>query len=227
MMNRLLFLMIATGLFIAGWSSWQMYSSTGGVIQDKDRAQAISKDWENTQFNESYTQSSKVTERTKDTGTDPESDQDTGKNNFVEEKEYNYKTGDQVGELIIPKLERIYEVYWGTDDDTLDQGVGYHVSDFTTPPDGLRHTVLSGHRDTVFRKLSELEDGDRLYVRFEEKDYEYQIREIWITDAEDRTVIVNKDIPTLTLTTCYPFDYFGAAPDRYIIQAELISINEE
>ena len=43
----------------------------------------------------------------------------------------------------------------------------------------------------------------------------------WITDAEDRTVIVEKDKPTLTLTTCYPFNYIGDAPDRYIIEASL------
>ncbi|SCL86021.1 LPXTG-site transpeptidase family protein [Bacillus wiedmannii] len=45
----------------------------------------------------------------------------------------------------------------------------------------------------------------------------------WITDAEDRTIIVEKDKPTLTLTTCYPFIYIGDAPDRYIIEASLIS----
>ena len=45
----------------------------------------------------------------------------------------------------------------------------------------------------------------------------------WITDAEDRTVIVEKDKPTLTLTTCYPFNYIGDAPDRYIIEASLIT----
>ena len=39
-----------------------------------------------------------------------------------------------------------------------------------------------------------------------------------ITDAEDRTVIVEKD-----KTTCYPFNYIGDAPDRFIIEASLIS----
>lgn len=42
----------------------------------------------------------------------------------------------------------------------------------------------------------------------------------WITDAEDRTVIVKKE--KLTLTTCSPFNYIGDAPDRYIIEASLI-----
>jgi sortase A len=54
--------------------------------------------------------------------------------------------------------------------------------------------------------------------------YTYQIRKRWITHAEDRTVIVPKKEPILTLTTCYPFDYVGNAPDRYIIQSELIEV---
>ncbi|MGJ9384692.1 class D sortase [Salipaludibacillus sp. CF4.18] len=223
MMNRLLILMIAVGLMIFGWNSWQLYASTGGVIQDKEKTQAISEDWDNTRFNEGYNENSESVENVDET--DPEVA--SVNSNKLVEKEYNYEAGDEIGELFIPRLERIYEVYWGTDEDTLDQGVGYHDSDFTTPPDGLRHTVLSGHRDTVFQKLADLVEGDRLYVSFEEDVYEYQIREIWITNAEDRTVIIHKDKPTLTLTTCYPFEFLGAAPDRYIIQAELISINDK
>lgn len=223
MMNRLLLLIIVIGLIIVGWNSWQLYASTGGVTKDKEKTQAISEDWDNTRFNEGYSERSEVVEKVDNKETEVVS-VNTSK---LEEKEYNYEAGDEIGELIIPKLESIYEVYWGTDADTLDQGVGYHNSNFTTPPDGKHHTVLSGHRDTVFQKLGELVEGDRMYVSFEEYVYEYQIREIWITDAEDRTVIVEKDKPTLTLTTCYPFEFFGAAPDRYIIQAELISINDE
>lgn len=211
---------MAGGLLMAGWSSWQMFSGTGGVIQDKDRAQAISENWDDTRYSEVYNETTSVDQKSSENETVAE------ENSLDEVKEYDYEKGEQVGELVIPKLERIYEIYWGTDDDTLDQGVGYHDSDFTTPPDGMRHTVLSGHRDTVFRKLGELEDGDRFYMKFEEKEYEYQIRKTWITDADDRTVIVDKETPTLTLTTCYPFEYLGAAPDRYIIQAELIGVKD-
>ncbi|MGM2836481.1 sortase domain-containing protein, partial [Bacillus cereus group sp. Bce025] len=35
------------------------------------------------------------------------------------------------------------------------------------------------------------------------------------------TVIIKKEEPILTLTTCYPFNYIGDAPDRYIIEAKL------
>ncbi|MED3831608.1 class D sortase, partial [Priestia megaterium] len=138
-------------------------------------------------------------------------------------EDYNYNKGQKVANLVIPKLELKYSVYWGTDADTLKRGVGMFVSDLTTTPNGKGHTVLSGHRDTVFTRLGELKTGDKLIVEFDNKLYEYQIKKIWITHKEDRTVIVSKDKPTLTLTTCYPFDMIGKAPDRYIIQAEMIN----
>ena len=94
-------------------------------------------------------------------------------------------------------------------------------SPLTTTP-GLGHTVLSGHRDTVFAGLEKLKTGDKLIVNFEEQSYTYIIEKSWVTDKDDRTVIVEKDEPTLTLTTCYPFTYIGNAPDRYILQGKLL-----
>lgn len=97
-----------------------------------------------------------------------------------------------------------------------------YVIEWTTVPNlDHGHTVLSGHRDTVFTKLGDLEEGDALTVQYGDQEYRYRIKKTWITDPDDRTVIVKKDKPTLTLTTCYPFHYVGPAPDRYIVQAEL------
>lgn len=136
------------------------------------------------------------------------------------------KFGEKTATLLIPKIEQKYSVYWGADDDTLKKGVGMYVSDLTTVPGGYGHTVLSGHRDTVFTKLAELEETDNLLVEFEGKIYVYEIAKTWITDKDDRSVIVEKDESTLTLTTCYPFDFIGSAPERYIVQAKLVSSQE-
>lgn len=135
----------------------------------------------------------------------------------------SHDTGDEIATLLIPKIEKKYSVYWGTDPSTLSQGVGMFVSNLTTVPGGNGHTVLSGHRDTVFTGLGELEKADLLYVQYNEGNYVYEITDSWITDEDDRTVIVEKDKSILTLTTCYPFDFIGYAPDRYIVQAKLVS----
>ncbi|MGG3805293.1 class D sortase [Metabacillus fastidiosus] len=138
--------------------------------------------------------------------------------------EINYETGQKVAKLEIPALNQVFDIFWNTDDFTLKKGVGMYVSEWTTTPNETGgHTVVSGHRDTVFTELGDLKNDDEIYIHYENKTYKYSIQKIWITHAEDRTVIVKKDIPTLTLTTCYPFDYIGSAPDRYIIQGELVS----
>ena len=137
--------------------------------------------------------------------------------------EQDIETGLEIATLDIPALNQSFTTYWGTDENTLRQGVGLYVSEWTTVPNRERgHTVLSGHRDTVFTGLGELGKGDTLEIQYNGQHFQYEIEDTWITDADDRTVIVKKDEPTLTLTTCYPFNYIGNAPDRYIVQATLV-----
>ena len=133
----------------------------------------------------------------------------------------NVEKGDEVALLRIPALNKEYLTYWGTEDDALDRGVGMHESQWTTTPEEMGHTLLSGHRDTVFRELGDLEIGDEMIVLFNGVTYTYTIDDIWITSADDQSVVVEKEEATLTLSTCYPFHLLGAAPDRYIIQASL------
>ncbi|KFM95110.1 class D sortase [Bacillus clarus] len=142
----------------------------------------------------------------------------------VPSSQVQHQMGKQIAYMVIPKIKQKYQVYWGADDKALKKGVGMFVSDITTTPSGNGHTVLSGHRDTVFNNLGDLQENDYILVEYDKKIYTYQIRKHWITDADDRTVIITKDKPTLTLTTCYPFNYIGDAPNRYIIEASLVSI---
>jgi len=135
-----------------------------------------------------------------------------------------HKDGERIAYMVIPKIKRKYSIYWGADDKTLKKGVGMLVSDNTTTPSGNGHTVLSGHRDTVFTDLGELKENDYILVEYDNKVYVYQINKHWITDADDLTVIVPKATSTLTLTTCYPFKYIGDAPERYIIESSLVSV---
>nr|WP_277818459.1 class D sortase [Bacillus sp. TL12] len=148
---------------------------------------------------------------------------ETPVNSQMTSSQMQYKEGEKVATLNIPKIKKKFSVHWGTDENTLKKGVGMFVSDITTVPSERGHTVLSGHRDTVFTELGELKEKDSLVVEYDKKIYTYEIQKMWITHADDRTVIVKKEEPTLTLTTCYPFDYIGDAPDRYIIEAKLIA----
>lgn len=136
------------------------------------------------------------------------------------------KVGSVIGQLIIPKIGAYLPIVEGTDPNSLEKGVGKYRGYGTVAPDQTGHVVLSGHRDTVFRKVGKLVNGDKMYVKFKNKMYTYQIRKTWVTHAKDRTVIVPINRPVLSVTTCYPFDYVGDAPDRYIIRADLTKIQK-
>lgn len=128
--------------------------------------------------------------------------------------------GEEFAKLSIPKLDITLPIYEGTTEEDLKKGVG-HYSDSVLPGEN-DNSILSGHRDTVFRNLDKLEKGDQLVITTSEHTFRYQIQKIRIVDKDDKTVIVPKPRATLTLTTCYPFGYIGAAPKRYIIEAFLI-----
>ncbi|MFC0272299.1 class D sortase [Metabacillus herbersteinensis] len=131
------------------------------------------------------------------------------------------KKGEDIGELVIPKLEASLPIYHGTDEDELEKGVGHYAG--SVLPGESDNSVLSGHRDTVFRKLGEVGKGDILITRTSAGEFTYKVRKVRIVDKDDRTVIVPKPKATLTVSTCYPFDFIGAAPDRYILVADLVS----
>lgn len=198
--------LIIIGLTMTGYFGFQWINGT-------QAAESVSQEeLKQIEDAKTVTVENEVTETEEEPSTDP----------IMSDEIELFDVGSEMSRLIIPKIEKSYKTYWGADDATLKQGVGMYVSQWTTTPDEKRHTVLSGHRDTVFSELGSLNEGDVLYLEYEEQRYEYEISEIWITDADDRTVIVDKDAATLTLTTCYPFEFLGSAPDRYIIQSKLI-----
>nr|WP_223634345.1 class D sortase [Planococcus sp. 4-30] len=129
--------------------------------------------------------------------------------------------GELMGELIIPKLDAALPIIHGTDEDELEKGVG-HFAESVLPGEN-DNSVLSGHRDTVFRELGKVGKGDLLIVKTYAGTFTYKVRQVRIVDEDDRTVIVPKPKAILTVSTCYPFDYVGYAPDRYILVADLIS----
>jgi sortase A len=128
--------------------------------------------------------------------------------------------GDLVGTLLIPALDQALPVIEGTGDDELKEGVGHYAQ--SVLPGEPDNCVLSGHRDTHFSGLEALKVGDRLIVQTSAGTFTYEISGVRIVDKDDRTVIVPTDHAVLTLSTCYPFNYVGSAPDRYIISADAV-----
>ena len=130
------------------------------------------------------------------------------------------RPGERVGTLIIPSLKQTLPIIEGTRASDLKKGVGHFAK--SVMPGKPDNCVLSGHRDTVFRKLGELKKGDHLVVETAEGKFTYEVARTRIVDKDDRTVIVPTETAVLTVTTCYPFEYIGSAPDRYIVSADLV-----
>jgi hypothetical protein len=82
---------------------------------------------------------------------------------------------------------------------------------------------VAGHRDTLFRRLREIRKND--LIRFETLagNHSYEVESTEIVRPDNISVLKAGQYPELTLVTCYPFYYVGAAPDRFIVRARLVS----
>jgi sortase A len=130
-------------------------------------------------------------------------------------------TGSLIGRMEIPRVGVSAIVREGDDTATLRHAVG-HIPD-TALPGRPGNAGLAGHRDTFFRGLKNVRVGDHITVTTARGVLEYKVRDTRVVDPADVSVLNPTDRQTLTLVTCYPFYYIGAAPRRFIVQAELIA----
>jgi sortase A len=127
--------------------------------------------------------------------------------------------GTLIGRVEVPRLGVSAIAREGADAKTLRRAVG-HVTD-TALPGERGNAAFAGHRDTFFRKLQHVRAGDEIVVTTEQGRYEYLVRETRVVKPKDVWVLDATDEPILTLVTCYPFNYLGSAPDRFIVRAQL------
>lgn len=128
------------------------------------------------------------------------------------------RTGGLVGMLDVPRLQLTTPVIEGDDDKTLKRAVG-HLPD-TPMPWEHGNSALAGHRDGLFRPLKDVKVGDEIRFRTTRDEYRYRVTKTSIVMPDDVSVLESKSQPGLTLITCYPFYYVGAAPKRFIVHAE-------
>jgi len=125
--------------------------------------------------------------------------------------------GDLVGKVEIPNLHLSAIVFQGTTDNVLDHGVGH--LDGSALPGETGNVVLAAHRDTFFRSLRNIHQGDEITLTTPSGPREYKVESTEIVDPTDVSVAGWTPNPTLTLITCYPFYFVGHAPKRFIVKA--------
>lgn len=126
---------------------------------------------------------------------------------------------DGMVRLVIPKIELTSFVVEGTNRKSLLVGPG-HITK-TAEPGGAGNSVITGHRDTFFRHIHELEKGDQFYVERGGKRFTYEVTGKKIVEPNDLSVTRPTQDSQVTLITCYPTYYIGPAPKRLVVFSKL------
>ena len=82
---------------------------------------------------------------------------------------------------------------------------------------------IAAHRDTFFRPLRRIQRSDLLILSTAQGHYLYRVVSAIVVSPEVVQVLYPTANDSLTLVTCFPFDYIGPAPKRFIVQASGIT----
>jgi sortase A len=73
--------------------------------------------------------------------------------------------------------------------------------------------------------VGELEPGDVITITDARTEYSYRVIFIDIVNPNETWVLQSASGETLTLITCYPFHFVGAAPKRFVVRARRLVLN--
>jgi sortase A len=123
--------------------------------------------------------------------------------------------------LRISKIHLVAPVFNGTDELTLNRGVGRIAG---TAHIGLRGNLgIAGHRDGFFRGLKDIRMGDTIDLVLPDRTETYVVDNIQIVDPTNVGVLQPEPVFSLTLVTCYPFYFIGSAPQRYVVHGSRVA----
>jgi sortase A len=123
-----------------------------------------------------------------------------------------------IANLAIPRIGLATVVVEGVEDGDLKLAAG-HIPG-TALPGEPGNVGIAGHRDTLFRPLRLIHKDDVIVLTTPHEEDQYTVVSTKIVDPDDVGVLYPTSRDTLTLVTCYPFYYLGAAPRRFVVRAE-------
>jgi sortase A len=124
-----------------------------------------------------------------------------------------------VARLEVPRLGVSALVRVGVDARTLRVAIG-HIPG-TAPPGAAGNVGFAGHRDTFLRRLDGIRMEDEIVLVTTSETLIYRVERTMIVKPSDVWVLDPSDNPVLTLVTCHPFTFSGAAPERFVVRATL------
>jgi len=139
----------------------------------------------------------------------------------VKRAENRVADGEILGKVEIGRLDLSSVVREGVDAGTLRGSVGHVPS--SALPGHPGNVALAAHRDTLFRPLKDIKHDDLITFQSPAETFTYKVDRTRIVKPTDVSVLRSGGHDMLTLITCYPFYYVGSAPERFIVQASLVS----
>ena len=125
--------------------------------------------------------------------------------------------GDVLGRIEVPRLGLTVAILEGTTSRTLRLGVG-HIEG-TALPGEPGNIGIAGHRDTYFRALKDIHVGDEIRIQTATGLSRYKVDKVQVVAPDDISVLAPSAASAITLITCYPFHFIGAAPQRFVVHA--------
>mgnify|MGYP000220365025 CR=1 FL=1 len=122
--------------------------------------------------------------------------------------------------LAVPRLGIRQIVLNGDSGRVLAFAPGY--TEASTVPGGQGITVISGHRDTSFSFLKDIQHGDIIELKTLAGTFNYTVSERAVVDQRQFIVDTQMTEPRLMLVTCYPFDALEPGGDeRFVVVARM------
>jgi sortase A len=128
--------------------------------------------------------------------------------------------GSPLGRIEISALGVEVMILEGVEPRTLQRAVG-HIPG-TALPGQQGNVALAGHRDTFFRALRDIDKDTEITLTTLQGSYRYRVDSTTVVEPQSVEVLADSSGATLTLVTCYPFDFIGHAPKRFIVRAHRV-----
>ena len=131
-----------------------------------------------------------------------------------------------VGRLIVPRLTINQIILADTSGESLAFGPGM-VGNGKFSNDDLQSLILSGHRDTHFSFVRDVQLGERITVQTLQGNWRsFVVGNIEVVDSRIDALPMNEERPDLRLITCYPFDaLLPGGPLRYVVTARPVALS--
>ncbi len=130
-----------------------------------------------------------------------------------------FTRGEPLAVLTIERLKIKAPVFAGTGGLALNRGLGWIAG--TARPGEHGNSGIAGHRDSFFRALKGIAVGDAVDLQTFLGTFTYRIEEIEIVHPSRIDVLQSRGTSSLTLVTCFPFNFVGDAPQRFVVHGKL------